>query len=137
MVRQKLPEAQIGFFLHTAFPSSEVFRTLAWRKQLLEGMLGANLVAFQTNEYTQHFLQTCARLLIVETTEEGVSLEHHFVNVTHEPIGINPQAIQEAREAEDVQEWIDSIQERYKDKVLIVARDKLDNVHGVRQKLLA
>ena len=100
-------------------------------------MLGANLVAFQTVEYAQHFLQTCSRLLTVETTAEGVQLDDHFVNVTNEAIGINPPAIQEAREAEEVQEWIKNIQERYRDKLLIVARDKLDNVHGVRQKLLA
>ncbi|KAK3718822.1 Trehalose-6-P synthase/phosphatase complex subunit [Vermiconidia calcicola] len=137
MVRKKLPDAQIGFFLHTAFPSSEVFRCLATRKELLEGMLGANLVAFQTEEYSQHFLQTCSRLLTVETTGEGVQLDDHFVNVTSHPIGINPPAIQEAREAEEVKVWIENIQERYKHKYLIVARDKLDGVHGVRQKLLA
>lgn len=58
MIRDKLPGASIGFFLHTAFPSSEIFRCLAMRKDLLEGMLGANLVAFQCDEYSQHFLQT-------------------------------------------------------------------------------
>ena len=137
MVRQKLPEAQIGFFLHTAFPSSEIFRCLSTRKELLEGMLGANLVAFQTDEYAQHFLQTCSRLLTVETTAEGVQLEDHFVNVTYQPIGINPSAIQEARQADDVRDWIQDIQEKYKDKLLVVARDKLDYVHGVRQKLLS
>ncbi|KAK5122437.1 hypothetical protein LTR85_004021 [Meristemomyces frigidus] len=137
MIRQKLPDAKIGFFLHTAFPSSEVFRCLSTRVELLEGMLGANLVAFQTEEYKHHFLQTCSRLLTVETTEEGVQLEAHFVNVHCQPIGINPPAVEEARHKEDVQEWINVIQERYKGKQIIVARDKLDNVRGVRQKLLA
>ncbi|KAK4542117.1 hypothetical protein LTR36_007148 [Oleoguttula mirabilis] len=137
MIRQKLPDAKIGFFLHTAFPSSEVFRCLSTRIELLEGMLGANLIAFQTEEYKNHFLQTCSRLLTVETTEEGVQLEAHFVNVHCQPIGINPPAVEEARQKEDVQEWINVIQERYKGKQIIVARDKLDNVRGVRQKLLA
>ena len=68
---------------------------------------------------------------------EGVQLEDRFVNVAYQPIGINPCAIEEARQVEEVQEWIETIQERYKDKVLIVARHKLDHVHGVRQKLLA
>ncbi len=137
MVRKKLPDASIGFFLHTAFPSSEIFRCLATRKDLLEGMLGANLVAFQTDEYAQHFLQTCSRILNVETTGEGVQLEDHFVNVVSEPIGIIPSALDEYRKDADVEYWIDEINEKYKDKVLIVARDRLDNVHGVRQKLLA
>ena len=137
MIREKLPDAQIGFFLHTAFPSSEVFRCLSTRKALLGGMLGANLIAFQTDEYAQHFLQTVSRLLTVETTGEGVQLDDHFVNVTSQPIGLNLAAMEDARREPDVQEWIDIIQKRYKDKKIIVARDKLDNVRGVRQKLLA
>ena len=137
MVRAKLPDAQIGFFLHSAFPSSEVFRCLAKRKDLLDGMLGANLVAFQTEEYAQHFLQTCSRLLTVETTVEGVQLEDHFVNVTSQSIGINPPAIQEARQDGEVQALTQDLLKGYEGKKLIVARDKLDNIHGIRQKLLA
>ncbi|KAI7515707.1 alpha,alpha-trehalose phosphate synthase-like protein subunit, partial [Hortaea werneckii] len=100
-------------------------------------MLGANLIAFQTQEYANHFLQTCSRLLTVETVAEGVQLDDHFVNVSCTPIGIYPQIIEEEREAPDVKDWIDIIQERYKGKHVIVGRDKLDNVRGVRQKLLA
>lgn len=137
MVREKLPDAQIGFFLHSAFPSSEVFRCLSVRNELLEGMLGANLVAFQTQEYAHHFLQTCSRLLVVEATEEGVQLERRFVNVLSVPIGIDPKGLSELRQEPEVREWINLMEERYKGKHLIVARDKLDHVRGVRQKLLA
>jgi trehalose-phosphatase len=137
MIRKRISDAKIGFFLHTAFPSSEVFRCLARRRELLEGMLGANLVAFQTPEYSQHFLQTCSRILTVETTVEGVQLEDHFVNVMDCPIGINLDATNEAREAAEVAEWIETIKKKYKRKFIIVARDQLDNIRGVRQKLLA
>ncbi|KAL1302081.1 hypothetical protein AAFC00_002520 [Neodothiora populina] len=137
MIRKVLPEAKIGFFLHAAFPSSEVFRCLSTRKELLEGMLGANLVAFQTREYAQHFLQTCSRLLTVEANGEGVQLDDRFVNVTSQPIGIDPPQVLELKEEEEVKEWVSVLQERYKGKHLIVARDKLDNIRGVRQKLLA
>ena len=47
MIRAKLPHAPIGFFMHVAFPSSEIFRCLPRRKEILDGMLGANLVCFQ------------------------------------------------------------------------------------------
>lgn len=137
MIREKLPDAQISFFLHTAFPSSEVFRCLSMRKELLEGMLGANLVAFQTREYAQHFLQTCSRILVTESTTEGVSFGERFVNVTSSPIGIDPVALSKAREEQEVAEWVSVLKERYKGKRLIVARDNLDHVRGVRQKLLA
>lgn len=137
MIRQKLPDAQIGFFLHTAFPSSEVFRCLAARKELLAGMLGANLVAFQIHEYAHHFLQTCSRILSVEATEDGVQLENRFVNVWSSPIGIDPKALAIAREEPEVLQWIKTMEKRYEGKKVIVARDKLDSIRGVRQKLLA
>lgn len=137
MVRKKLPDAKIGFFLHVAFPSSEVFRCLAMRKELLEGMLGANLVGFQIPEYARHFLQTCSRILSVEATNDGLQLEDRFVNVVSQAIGIDPTALDNNRVDAEVAEWLGIMQERYRGKKLIVARDKLDSVRGVRQKLLA
>ncbi|KAG2412615.1 hypothetical protein HFD88_010172 [Aspergillus terreus] len=137
MLRKLLPDAQIGFFLHIAFPSSEVFRCLAPRKELLEGMLGANLIGFQTEEYCRHFLQTCSRILSVEATNEGVQLEDRFVNVHKFPIGIDPTSWDKRRQAADVEEWIQTISERYEGKRLIVSRDKIDGVRGIRQKLLS
>lgn len=137
MVREKLPEAKIGFFLHVAFPSSEVFRCLAVRKELLEGMLGANLIGFQIHEYTRHFLQTCSRLLNAEATPDGLHLEDRFVDVINLPIGIDPVSLSAHREEPAVKRWLDVLRERYAGKKLIVARDKLDHVRGVRQKLLA
>ncbi|KFA67307.1 hypothetical protein S40285_03637 [Stachybotrys chlorohalonatus IBT 40285] len=137
MIRKKLPDAKIGFFLHVAFPSSEVFRCLAVRKELLEGIIGANLVGFQIPEYTRHFLQTCSRLLNVEATTEGIQLEDRFIDVISLPIGIDPVSIAKHREDQDVVTWLQTLQDRYKGKKLIVARDKLDHVRGVRQKLLS
>ncbi|KLU84431.1 hypothetical protein MAPG_03473 [Magnaporthiopsis poae ATCC 64411] len=137
MVRKKLPDAKIGFFLHVAFPSSEIFRCLAMRKELLEGMLGANLIGFQIHEYTRHFLQTCSRILAAEATPDGLQLEDRFVDVINLPIGIDPVALDQHRGEPEVARWIESMRQRYQDCRLIVARDKLDHVRGVRQKLLS
>ncbi|KAK2831939.1 hypothetical protein FQN49_007018, partial [Arthroderma sp. PD_2] len=137
MVRKEIPDAQIGIFLHVAFPSSEVFRCLSVRMELLKGMLGANLIGFQTQEYCHHFLQTCSRLLNVEATKDGVQLVDRFVNVGTFPIGIDPVSLDIRRQCGEVKSWIRILQNKFKGKKLIVARDKLDNVRGVRQKLLA
>lgn len=137
MVREKLPDAKIGFFLHTAFPSSEIFRCQEKYKDLLRGMLGANLVAFQLPEYAGHFLQTCSRFLRVEATPEGVQLDDRFVNVTDEPMGIIPAEIEEIRKSEEFANEVKTMQETFKGKTLIFSRDKLDRVHGVGQKLQA
>lgn len=137
MLRKLLPDAQIGFFLHVAFPSSEVFRCLAPRKELLEGVLGADLIGFQIEEYCRHFLQTCSRILCVEARNEGVQLEDRFVNVGKFPIGIDPESWDDRRRGPDVDHWIKVISEKYQGKRLIVSRDKLDSIRGVRQKLLS
>lgn len=137
MLRKLLPDAQIGFFLHVAFPSSEVFRCLAPRKELLEGVLGADLIGFQIDEYCRHFLQTCSRILCVEARNNGVQLEDRFVNVEKFPIGIDPKSWDYRRQSPDVDHWIKVISERYQGKRLIVSRDKLDSIRGVRQKLLS
>jgi trehalose 6-phosphate synthase/phosphatase len=137
MIRKKLPDAKIGFFLHVAFPSSEVFRCLAVRNELLEGMLGANLIGFQIHEYARHFLQTCSRLLCVEATNNGVQLEDRFVDVIDLAIGIDPVALEMNRADPEISRTLKKMQKQYSGLKLIVARDKLDHVRGVRQKLLA
>ncbi|KIW72553.1 trehalose-phosphatase, variant [Phialophora macrospora] len=138
LLRQRLPEAEIGFFLHTAFPSSEIFRCLAVRTELLQGMLGANMVGFQNDEYGHHFLQTCSRLLNVEATKHGVILEDgRYVHVDTCPIGIDPKAIDHQRQADEVKDWVQTITDKYRGKRIIVARDKLDTIRGVRQKILS
>src|SRR5690606_18068287 len=63
MLREQLPEARIGFFLHIPFPSSEVFLTLPWREEVMRGMLGADLIGFHTVNYTRHFITSMLRLL--------------------------------------------------------------------------
>ncbi|KHC52951.1 trehalose 6-phosphate synthase/phosphatase [Candida albicans P60002] len=137
MVRDKLPNAKIGFFLHVSFPSSEVFRCFAQRNQLLEGMLGANSIGFQTNEYVRHFLQTCNRLLLADTSESGVNYQGNFTVTSTIPVGIDAYSVRENVHTEQVTEWRSLIKERWKDQHLIVSRDKLDKLRGIKQKLLA
>ncbi|KAF9888326.1 hypothetical protein FE257_008759 [Aspergillus nanangensis] len=137
MLREMLPKAEIGFFMHAAFPSSEIFRCLNARNALLNGLLGADLVGFQTEEYCYHFLQACSRLLKQEVTVDGVQLPRRFVHVKKLPTGIDVNALNELRQADEVKDWIANIGARYKGKHLIVARDRLDAPGGIKQKLLA
>lgn len=137
MVREQLPQAKIGLFLHVSFPSSEVFRCLAQRKALLEGMLGANCISFQTEEYVRHFLQTCSRLLLSDANEFGLIHDGIFTKVNMIPVGIDSDELEKVLKSDAVVEWKQMIRERWKDQRLIVSRDKLDKLRGVKQKLLA
>ncbi|KAG4305702.1 hypothetical protein PORY_000612 [Pneumocystis oryctolagi] len=137
MVRQKFQHAMIGFFLHISFPPYEVFRCLSVRKQLLEGVLGANVIGFQTDEYVFHFHETCAKLLNLETSFQGIKLEYSFVNTINLPIGIDLENLKKRKSTPSVNTWISLLKERYSGKSLIVGRDKMDEIKGVRQKLLS
>ncbi|KAF2156913.1 glycosyltransferase family 20 protein [Myriangium duriaei CBS 260.36] len=139
MIRERIPDAKIGFFIHTAFPSSEIYRCVSTRKELLKGVLGATMIGLQTTEYVKHFLQTCSRVLITETVPDGVQFEGRFIRVISEAIGIVPEALEFVRSHHDqeVKQYLQEIKNLYEDKILLVARDKLDTVRGIRPKLLA
>ena len=71
-LRKRYPSVKMGWFLHTPFPSSEVYRVLPVRKQILEGLLGADLVGFHTYDYARHFLSACTRLIGIQATPTGI-----------------------------------------------------------------
>lgn len=114
-----------------------MFRCLADRDQLLDGLLGANLIGFQTQEHSDHFLQTCHRLKCLDATKDGIQLKDRFVNVVNNPIGIDPATLSRKRGHKMIEKWTYLLKERYHGKRLIVARDKLDPIRGLKQKLLS
>ena len=73
LLRELIPDARIGFFLHIPFPSSEIFRLLPQRQQLLEGMLGADLVGFHTAAFIRHFASSVLRLLAARTEVDRIA----------------------------------------------------------------
>ncbi|CEP15235.1 hypothetical protein [Parasitella parasitica] len=137
MVRNKLPKARIGLFVHSPFPSSEVFRCLPKRQEILKGMLGANLVGFQTYANARHFISTSTRVLGYESSPEGVENDGHFCHVGTFPIGIDVETADSARKSHEVVPKIKAITEMYAGKKILVGRDKIDLVQGVLQKLAA
>lgn len=137
MVRNKLPHVTIGFFLHINFPSSEIFRCLPVRQELLDGVLGADLVGFQTYNLARHFRQTCQRLLSVEATPRGIQLANGFTRVGVFSIGIDVRALNQRKREAEVAEWLTTLKDRYAGFKVLIARDKLDEIKGVRKKLQA
>lgn len=137
MIREALPDAPIGFFMHVAFPSSEVFRCLANRADLLEGMLASNLIGFQISEYVQHFMMTAARILAVDTTEGRVEIDGRDVDIMACAIGSDPENLDKHMRSEKVESFRKTIRNRWPSSKLIVARDKLGPTRGLRQKLQA
>ncbi|KKA16990.1 Alpha,alpha-trehalose-phosphate synthase (UDP-forming) [Rasamsonia emersonii CBS 393.64] len=138
LLRQRIPNIYIGFFLHAPFPSSEYLRCLAKRKEVLEGVLGANMIGFQTYSYSRHFSSCCTRILGFDSNPAGVDAYGAHVAVDVFPTGIDAQSVQKlAFGAPDIEEVVLRIKKLYAGKKIIVGRDRLDSVRGVAQKLLA
>lgn len=89
MIRRKFPEISIGYFQHIPFPSFEVFRMLPWRKELLKGMIGADLIGFQTYDDVRHFLSSTSRILGINNSGEQLDILERPVLVDLFPIGID------------------------------------------------
>nr|OQO20864.1 hypothetical protein B0A51_12113 [Rachicladosporium sp. CCFEE 5018] len=138
LLRQRLPNIYIGFFLHVPFPSSEFYRCLSRRKEILEGVLGANMIGFQAYSYSRHFSSCCTRILGFDSSQAGVDAYGAHVAVDVFPIGINAEStLKAAFESHGVDEKVQAIREQYAGKKIIVGRDRLDTVRGVAQKLQA
>ncbi|KAF8633173.1 hypothetical protein AX17_004674 [Amanita inopinata Kibby_2008] len=137
LIRESLPDAVVGLFVHTPFPSSEVFRCLPRRKEILDGMLGANLVCFQTYSYSRHFISTCIRVCGYEATSRGIDVEGHVTAVMHCPVGIDADRVANDILHPGIEPKLEALRTLYEGKKIIVGRDKLDVVKGVLQKLRA
>ena len=138
LVRKRVPEAHIGLFVHASFPSSEFFRCLPQRKEIIDGMLGADLTCFQNRSYARHFISSCVRISGFEV--QGASVESYHGRVTHvsyNPIGIDVARVQHECRAPGVAPKMALLRELYADKRILVGCDKLDVVRGVIQKLQA
>ncbi|MCL1632943.1 bifunctional alpha,alpha-trehalose-phosphate synthase (UDP-forming)/trehalose-phosphatase [Sporolactobacillus sp. CPB3-1] len=131
MIRDKYPNAKIGFFLHIPFPSYELFRTLIWREEILRGMLGADLIGFHTYDYVRHFFSTCTRLLGTSRKIHTVKYEDRQIHVGAFPMGIDynffTQHITDAPTEE-------SFKKMASEKT-ILSIDRLDYTKGIPEKI--
>ncbi|KAK0624944.1 family 20 glycosyltransferase [Bombardia bombarda] len=141
MLREELGDTKknikIGFFLHTPFPSSEIYRILPVREELLRGILDCDLIGFHTYDYARHFLSSCSRILSTPTTPNGVEFNGRFVTVGAFPIGIDPEKFVDGLQKPKVQARIAALKRKFEGVKLIVGVDRLDYIKGVPQKLHA
>jgi len=138
MLRQRIPNVYIGYFLHVPFPSSEYMRCLPRRKEILTGALGATMIGFQSYSFSRHFNSCCKRILGFESSSAGVDAYGAHVAVDVFPIGIDVEAVQKnAFQDPIIEQHIVALKQVYAGKKIIVGRDRLDTVRGVAQKLMA
>lgn len=137
MLRELLPNASIGFFLHIPFPPSDVFRVLPWRAEILEGLLGADLVGFHAPSYMRHFGTSVQRLLGLDTHVDRVRFRGRDVRIGVFPMGIDAQSWSTRASEPSVLDDVAELRKEAGDRKLIIGVDRLDYTKGLLGRILA
>lgn len=137
LLKEKLPDSKIGFFLHIPFPSFETFRMLPaeWRKEILEGLLGADLTGFHTYDYTKYFLSCVTRLLGYENNMGLISMPERVVKAAPFPMGINFAEFVDAVKSDEAVNEVKIFRKQFEGSKLILSIDRLDYTKGILNRL--
>jgi trehalose 6-phosphate synthase/phosphatase len=136
MLRDVEPEVRAGFFLHIPFPAPEIFRALPHRDEILQGLLGADLVCFQTHYDLQHFRTSLTRVLGLQSRMDRVVGRGYSTRLEGLPIGIAPDEFAGVlASSERAQETLASLRARFQGQRIILAVDRLDYTKGIPNRL--
>ncbi len=139
LLRKRLPDQSIGFFLHIPFPSYEIFRSLPrrWRIEILEGVLGSDLIGFHTHDDTNYFLRCVLRILGLEHDMGNIYLENRTVKVDTYPMGIDFKRFNDAASNKAILEEMRDIGTPLSGLKVVLSIDRLDYTKGILNRLIA
>ncbi|SDH55885.1 bifunctional alpha,alpha-trehalose-phosphate synthase (UDP-forming)/trehalose-phosphatase [Chitinophaga filiformis] len=137
MIRSEAPDVAIGYFQHIPFPSFELFRLIPWRCELLEGMLGADLLGFHTFDDSHHFLNAVTRLLPVNASANVVMVNDRAVIAETFPMGIDNEKFEQLSGDPEVLRQMESLKESFQNTHMVLSIDRLDYSKGIIQRLQA
>src|SRR5690348_372768 len=139
MLRELRPDLRIGFFLHIPFPPAELFQQLPWRRQLLEGLLGADVVGFQRPGASANFVRLVRQRVGHKTHRDIVYLpDGRTVTADSFPISIDVEGLEELARSEAVQQRAKELREQLGDpKHVLLGVDRLDYTKGIYARLRA
>ncbi|KAG5375674.1 hypothetical protein IGI04_040270 [Brassica rapa subsp. trilocularis] len=138
-LRRRFNRIRMGFFLHSPFPSSEIYRSLPIREEILKVLLNSDLIGFHTFDYARHFLTCCSRILGLEyQSKRGyIGLEYYGRTVKIMPVGIDMGRIQSVMIDSEEEGKVMELRRRYEGKTVLLGIDDMDIFRGINLKLLA
>ncbi|MGJ4786779.1 bifunctional alpha,alpha-trehalose-phosphate synthase (UDP-forming)/trehalose-phosphatase [Leptospira koniambonensis] len=139
LLRAMIPDIKIGFFLHIPFPHFEVYRLLpmSWRKEILLGILGSDLVGFHTHDYTQYFLRSVLRILGLDNHFGLINHGDRFIKVETFPMGIDFEKFRQFSLTDSCEILRQELERGTKNKRLLLTVDRLDYSKGIAKRLEA
>jgi trehalose 6-phosphate synthase len=138
MLREQRPDLRIGFFLHIPFPPNELFKQLPWRDDILNGLLGADLVGFQRPGGASNFARLVRLRLGYKTHRDKIAVDGREVSARAYPISIDFQALETLAKSSEVAERAEEIRnELGHPRQIVLGVDRLDYTKGIRQRLRA
>ena len=139
LLRQAGMQQSIGFFLHIPFPAPELFARLPWRSQLLDGVLGADVVGFQTEEYRENFVRTCLRLREDAVWEDERILldDGRVVTTAAHPISIDAASLDTQGKSAAVARAVGRLRRQFRNRRVLLGVDRLDYTKGIVERLRA
>lgn len=135
LIRRLKQGVSIGYFHHIPFPSYELFRVLPEREDLLDGLLGADLIGFHTHDYMRHFISAVERVKGLQFKLDEVLNGNRMVHVDNFPMGINYELYYNAIQQASVQEMAEKLQHNFKSQKLVLSVDRLDYSKGILNRL--
>ncbi|WP_413293176.1 bifunctional alpha,alpha-trehalose-phosphate synthase (UDP-forming)/trehalose-phosphatase [Bdellovibrio sp. HCB185ZH] len=136
MIKDRNPNLKVGFFLHIPFPSNEIFRQLPVREEVLNSLIGCDLLGFHEHSYLRHFVVTLKAFLGIDSTMFRAEIGNHTLQMGVYPISIDTKEYQEKAGSQVVEELCESYRQRSFDKFQILGVDRLDYTKGLELKLL-
>jgi trehalose 6-phosphate synthase len=139
LLRETHARGRVGFFLHIPFPAPEIYARLPWRTQLLDGLLGADVVSFHTEEYRANFVRTCERLRD-DLRVDGSSMtlaDGRVVATAAHPISIDARSFAEAAVSTGVERCLRGLQKQFAGRRVLLGVDRLDYTKGIIERLRA
>src|SRR5205823_4436617 len=124
LLRERLPNARIGFFLHIPFPASDVLQALPWRDELLHGLLGADLVGFHCFTYARHFANALLRLCGLRADVDRVRVNGRTVRFGVYPMGIDARAFDADARSPEVDDQVRALREEAAGQRILLSVDR-------------
>ncbi len=138
LLRQQRPDLRIGFFLHTPFPATEVFSRLPWREQILDGVLGADVIGLQTPGDARSFIDACARITGREIVGSAVRVGGRTATVGAFPVGVNAAEFAAMAVEPGARTRALRLREEWgSPRTVLLGIDRLDYTKGIPQRLRA